>query len=272
MGRKRPKDGLTDTERQLLFAKHYLVHFVGSKAAIEAGYSPATAPATASRLLTYVNVQNAIAEGMRAKLEALDPELDAVIARLWAVATVDRTEITKRHVGCCRYCWGHNHDYQWKTEREYREAVDRWRLLPPKAQEMNERPTDDGGYGYRVTTKANPECPECAGLGVPYTVFVDTDDLTPEARMVFEGVKETQQGIEYKLSDRMKALELIGKHLGLADKAQEDTSNRLIDTLREISSRGSAMPIPEGATSPNPLAQVPGDQDDEDEEDDEVEP
>lgn len=40
--------------------------------------------------------------------------------------------------------------------------------------------------------------------------IVPTDQLTPKQRAAVAGIKQTQNGIEIKLSDKMKALELLG--------------------------------------------------------------
>ncbi len=76
-------------------------------------------------------------------------------------------------------------------------------------------PTDVGGYGYRSTEAPNPDCPECDGLGVTYTHITDTWDLSPAARRLYDGTRQTQHGIEVKTQDRAAALERLAKHLGL---------------------------------------------------------
>lgn len=43
----------------------------------------------------------------------------------------------------------------------------------------------------------------------------DTDELTDEQRRAIAGIKETQAGIEIKMNDKLKALELLGRHLGM---------------------------------------------------------
>ena len=53
---KRPKHTL----QQARFAQEFVVDFNGTQAAIRAGYSPKSATAVASRLLTYANVQLSI--------------------------------------------------------------------------------------------------------------------------------------------------------------------------------------------------------------------
>lgn len=67
--------------------------------------------------------------------------------------------------------------------------------------------------------------------------------MTEAEKMVFEGVKETRYGIQYVMSDRLSALLAIGKHLGLSEKSKEESVDRFGQMLREISERGSSMPI-----------------------------
>lgn len=50
--------------------------------------------------------------------------------------------------------------------------------------------------------------------------ITDTDDVEKEKLPALAGVKETQNGIEIKLHDKVHALELIGKHLGMFTGAQ----------------------------------------------------
>jgi len=74
-------------------------------------------------------------------------------------------------------------------------------------------PTDIGGYGYRITDGPNPNCPECAGLGVGFVRITDTTTLTGSARLLYDGVEETRQGKRIKIRDRDRALENLAKHL-----------------------------------------------------------
>lgn len=48
-----------------------------------------------------------------------------------------------------------------------------------------------------------------------------TDNLTEDQQKVISEIKETRNGIEVKLNDKVKALELIGRHLGMfTDKVE----------------------------------------------------
>ncbi len=47
--------------------------------------------------------------------------------------------------------------------------------------------------------------------------IMPTAELTDQQKAALIGMKETQWGVEIKLADKIKALELIGKHLGMFD-------------------------------------------------------
>jgi hypothetical protein len=217
--------GSTVTElsiRQAAFVREYLISGNVSDAYAKAGYRFSTRSsldASAAKLLRTPKIASAVAAGRKkiaAKIEAdFNLRLDDILRRLAAQVTVDRTKLTAHRRGCCRYCWGIEHHYQWKTPREFSEAVE-LHILKGEAYCANHSPPEmEGGYGYLITRKPNLDCPECAGLGIGYTVFADTDTMSDAERIVFEGVKETRDGIQYVMADRSKALETLGKHLGM---------------------------------------------------------
>lgn len=51
--------------------------------------------------------------------------------------------------------------------------------------------------------------------------LVDTDGLPEEKRKMISGIKEGREGVEVKMYDRLKALELLGKHLGMFDDKRD---------------------------------------------------
>ena len=65
-------------------------------------------------------------------------------------------------------------------------------------------------------------------------VLRNTDDIPPEKRAAIAGIKETQAGVEVKMGDKLRALELIGKHLGLfGDKTARPQDDAESDNLFE---------------------------------------
>jgi len=54
---------------QALFAQEYVVDFNATKAAVRAGYSEKTARSQGQRLLTNVDIQAAVSEAIKARME-----------------------------------------------------------------------------------------------------------------------------------------------------------------------------------------------------------
>ena len=66
--------------------------------------------------------------------------------------------------------------------------------------------------------------------------LLDTSDVDPEKRAAIAGIKEGKFGIEVKSYDKVKALELLGQHLGLFSgkpgDSVSDTDDGFLDALR----------------------------------------
>lgn len=253
-------------DRQRLFVLSYIKSGNGRQSAIEAGYSEASAEQQASRLLTNAKVKAAIAYGRQQLEKAVMLDAEG-IARMWAdIATADPGELVQNIHGACRYCYGAGHDYQWRTEREYREALQEqvWELYAEDdlreaamsgAIEDPRLPNDNGGYGYRLTVAPNPDCPECDGLGIEITRMADTRDLRGTARLLYDGVEETRQGKKIKMQDRAKALENLAKHLGMfAGKVEAETTSPLERLAQRLMSGAQQVPV---TSDPQPEQPAP---------------
>ena len=57
---------------------------------------------------------------------------------------------------------------------------------------------------------------------VPYIEFTDTDDLSEEQKKAISAIKYTRNGIAVETHNKLKALELLGKHLGMFEEQQEE--------------------------------------------------
>lgn len=152
--------------------------------------------------------------------------LALVLADAQAVVQADASELTRWRCLNCRHCWGEGHAYRWRNEREYWKALDdvceaqaKWDGTPEERRKGKrpELPKDDGGYGFRRTDEVNPDCPECEGEGVQDTKLGDTRRLSKNARVLFDGVKQTKNGIEIKQRDKEAARALLAKYAGIAD-------------------------------------------------------
>jgi len=82
-------------EKHALFVERYLVHLNATKAAEEAGFSKKTARAIGSRLLTRVDVAEAISAAKTRRREKSEITADQVIAELALIALSDLGEMVK---------------------------------------------------------------------------------------------------------------------------------------------------------------------------------
>jgi phage terminase small subunit len=248
-------------ERQRAFVLHYLETLNATQAAERAGYrSPRM---QGSRLMTNDDIQRAIARGRDhiARLTDADPE---GVVRAWLeIATADPLELVTHKRVACRYCRGQGHAFQWKTEREFDEALREavWTLYGSDTEEHATRraialeraddhpslPTDAGGFGYNATRAPNPECPECDGLGLSRVIVADLDSVSPGARALFDGLKVTRHGVEVRLRSRDEALLNLARHLGMFPPATPAppaaTEDGLARLIRAINARSSPMPV-----------------------------
>lgn len=214
-----------------LFIAEYLVDLNGRRAAIEAGYSPDSARCQASKLLALPDVQERVAQAMVERATRTSITSDRVLERLWGIATADPRELIELHRGCCRYCWGEGNRYQ-RTPRELDEARMEYQALDDAERARTPDPDEQGGIGYNPKRDPNPACPECFGDGVERVMPKDTRDLSPTARLLYAGVKQTQHGLQILTHDQKGALVDIGKHLGLfREKFEVSMPSNFEDTL-----------------------------------------
>lgn len=212
-----------------LFVVEYLKDLNGRQAAIRAGYSPDSARFQASDLLARADVQAKLETAMQQRAARVGIEADDVLARLRDVAFADPRDLIELRRTCCRHCYGKNNRYQ-RTPREMEVARKEYEA---SLADLNLSPTDfaaraeefdqEGGIGWDPRKDPNPDCPECWGEGELKSFAKDTRDLTPTARLLYAGVKETQNGLEIKMHDQQAALVKIGEHLGMFRKKVELT-------------------------------------------------
>lgn len=201
--------GLNDM--QVRFVEEYLIDLNRTAAYRRAGYKGEgnTAYVNASRLLRNAKVSQAIRDALDERSRRVKVTQDEVLKWWWDIATADATQLTEHHRGCCRYCWGFGHQYQWRDMVEFEEK----RL---EATERDKRePVDVGGYGYDGTLDPNPDCPRCNGVGIGRSVFHDTRDLTGAERRLFAGIKEGKSGLEVITRNQDDAMKMVAQHLGM---------------------------------------------------------
>lgn len=222
-----PSSPLTAIQQR--FVEHYLRYRNGVQAYKAATGKPdlryATAGNEAAKLLRDERVQEAIRAGAKTAFADTAASVGWLLQRFLDIATADPRELIGLKVGCCRYCWGEGHEYQWR-EREYLQAVKEAereaQLATPSARAAVRFPEVAGGFGFNATREPNDDCPQCHGEGVERFVPRDTDRLSDQALLLFGGVKvKPNGGYEIVIADRQKALENVGRIMGaFTDKVQ----------------------------------------------------
>jgi len=180
----------------------------------------------------------------------------------WTIANTPISDVVKVHVPPCRHCHGMNHDFQWKTEREFREALGHAiaklcvGLTGGDAADMAAAihagtiadpsvPSCDGGFGFNTRLAPRSECPECNGHGdKPILEITDTALLSPAASMMIQGIRQTAHGIEVNFVDRVKAIENLAKYLGMfATPLVDETQNPLERLARRLMAEAQSVPV-----------------------------
>ncbi len=243
--------GALPNNRHEAFCLEYMKDRAGGAAYRRAGYNTKSndvAAAAASRLL--INVKSGVPQRI-AEFEAeyatkIGFEIEDALNKYLSILNADPATLTSLMRGACRYCQGTNHDFQWRTSREYADAVKKYDTAGQVAQIMMLEPSDLGGYGYRASQSPHPDCPECDGFGIARAHFAGTDNIPEASRPLFAGVKETQHGIEVKMHDQMAALDALAKHIGFFAKDHTcdlDTSDALTELLAGMIQKSSKMPV-----------------------------
>lgn len=222
------------TEQEKAFAEHW-AEYRNAVQAYRHAYSRdcaySTAATAGAEIFHRPAVQAEIAAVMEAQRNASAPVANVawLLRRYIAIATADPRELIGLKIGCCRFCHGDDHAYQWR-EREYLEAVDKAdrefakrtkvKARGGRAAATADEPADveypdvGGGFDFNATRSPHPDCPQCHGEGIERFVPRDTDNLSEQALLLYGGVKAKREGYEIIIADRDKALEMAGRILG----------------------------------------------------------
>ena len=244
------------TKREQAFVREYCVDMNGTQAATRAGYSAKTAGQAANRLLRNVQILTAIQAATKARFDRLEINADDLIKRAATIIRTDTRKLMGVHIGACRYCHGDSHQYQWRTPREFSDAVEAYMAKGELYHAVHSEPNNEGGYGYRKTARPHPGCIECDGLGVPYTQYTDTRDLSADEALLFEGFKETRDGLQITLASKQAAFETLAKHYGILKEKIEHTGKDGKPIQHEVTTRVVIVPakVP-SPTSTRPMAE-----------------
>lgn len=86
-------------------------------------------------------------------------------------------------------------------------------------------------------------CPDGTRARVPVVEVKPTAELTDDQRAAIASIKQGANGIEVKLWDKLKALELLGRHIGMFNDKLEikgaiDIASVLAEARGRVSNRG----------------------------------
>lgn len=214
------------------FCTEYLKDLNITQAAVRSGISKRTA----IDLVKRDDIQDRIAGLCLERNAAVKVEANEVLRHVLAVATVDPNEIMEVRRGCCRYCHGIEHRFQYLDEAELKRA----RIAFDRSDEGLVDTFEHGGVGFDQRARPHEACPKCGGDGGVYAFVKDTRDLSAAARSLYAGVKQTKDGIEVKLNSQDKSRELLMRHLGLLNDKLElkgDIGERILRARKRA--RGS---------------------------------
>lgn len=210
-----PDEGLT--AKQVAFCDHYARYRNATQAytaAFDTNASYDTRRNEGARLIVRPDIQRAIKARSLAAVNDVGVDVGWLLNHFLAIATADPRELIGLKVGCCRFCYGEGHLYQWR-EREYLEAIAKAEFNATNYPDRKEPlPDIAGGFGFNATHPPHPDCPQCHGEGQERFVPRDTDNLSDQALLLYGGVKAKKDGYEIIIADRTKAAELVGRILG----------------------------------------------------------
>lgn len=241
------------TDKQKRFVDEYLIDLNASAACVRAGYKTKNSDQVGFELLGKTLVSEAIQEAIKEREQRTEITADRVVQELWNIVTADANSIVELRRCCCRYCWGTNNKYQ-LTPNEMRARENSYAVEKEQSEKEGKQiaPFDLlGGAGYNSTKDPNVNCPECFGEGTESPFFKDTRKMTAGAKSLYAGVKVTKDGLEVKMHSKDKAIELLGKHLGMFIEKIEvkDTTDRaqIMKKARERVRNGQASREPDNA-------------------------
>jgi phage terminase small subunit len=232
-------------DRREAFIRHYLIHQNASRAYREAGYQdgPGTRQ-SAHRLLTSAYIQARVSEERQKILAALNAKVEDVVRRFRDIAFSDIANIVAYHIGACRFCHGADHEYQWKSLKEYQASRgDTFEYDGQKEMRVGKL-APDGGIGYRAHLAPHPDCPMCGGEGVGRIKFKDTRLLKDAERSVLASIEETRNGISFRFHDQIKALKELAKRIGFYEAKVNRNTNAVARLISELQSRGQIERLP----------------------------
>jgi phage terminase small subunit len=189
------------TDKQEAFCQEYLVDLNATKAAIKAGYSERSASVLAVKLMNKPQVQERIQELQQKRAARTEVSADRVVEELKVIAFSKVTDFLE--------------------VREVERSIGLKKKTP-----IEEDFDDEDDEEEPLTVKYNS-----------VSVF-QTSEMNQAAIPAIAAIKEGKNGIELKLHDKTKALELLARHLGmLKDNLNLNADDELKSLFKTVMQR-----------------------------------
>ena len=140
-----------------------------------------------------------------------------LLAAQTAIVDADPEDLAKVVTHACRHCHGLDYAFQWRTDREFLNALAAWGRMSERRRSFTPEPTDEGGYGWSVKLPPHSDCPECDGFGIQRVVV-----RTLSNHPLLAAVEQNEKGaIKIRFHDKQTALSEIARMVGAytADEA-----------------------------------------------------
>lgn len=162
------------TEKQKRFVEEYLIDLNATQAAIRAGYSPNTAEQAASRVLSFVKVQDAINIQLAERSRRTGINQDRVIQELAKIAFVNITAIV-------------NNDCEILPDAEEAD------LAAIESVKVKTIPTKSGEVGVEREVKLSSKLKALELLGKHLGMWNDKLDVNMNIPVIFEGEDDIEE-------------------------------------------------------------------------------
>lgn len=162
------------TEKQKRFVEEYLMDLNATQAAIRAGYSPNTAEQTASRMLSFVKVQDAIHIQLAERSKRTGINQDRVIQELAKIAFVNIADVVN-------------------GDGEILPNADEADLAAIESVKVKTIPTKGGETGIEREVKLSSKLKALELLGKHLGMWNDRLDVNMNIPIIFEGESDLEE-------------------------------------------------------------------------------
>ena len=178
---------------------------------------------------------------------ALTPKQERFVQEYLVDLNATQAAVRARYSAKTAYSMGQRLLKNVEIQNAIQEAVDKRSQRTEITQdwvleELRKVAATNGSVYAKVVTKKYPELVFDEETGEEKQVsrlsqfveLIDTDDLTADQKSAISGIEQTKYGIKVSTYDKVKALELLGKHLGMfSDKPQQERQPENSDNLYE---------------------------------------